>query len=183
MTPLRKLISTGVALIVGVAVTLLALNLPDAVVTPDDRYICRGTQYYALQSVVNSSYVLDVTNGNLQNGAEIQMWTWVGGANQIWFFDGGMVRTLLNGKCLDRMNTTNVTDPNYGHVHLWDCQYWNPNQYWSLNTNNDKPEPKPFQLVHTCGECLMPVTTPGNGGKVKTLPCTKNSTWQTNARS
>src|SRR5579884_1892718 len=118
MTPLRRLLSAVVAVIAAATVTLVALNLPNAIVTPpDDRYICRGTHYYALQATANSSYVLDVKNGYLENGAEIQLWTWVGGANQIWFFDGAMVRTLLNGKCLDRMNVTDVDDPNYGHVH------------------------------------------------------------------
>lgn len=180
MAPFRKLISAGMAVIATVAVTLFALNLPnDPITPPDDRYICRGTQYYAFQSIDNSSYVLDVKDGYLQNGAEIQMWNWVGGANQIWFFEANAVRTLLNGKCLDRMNITDKTDPNYGHVHLWDCQSWNSNQYWSLSTHTEKP----FQLVHACGECLMPIAAPSNGINLKTLPCSQNSNWQVNKRS
>src|SRR5579885_1274267 len=115
MTPPQKILSVVVVCIAAATVTFVALSLQtDPVTVPIDWHICRGTKYYALQYASNTSYVLDLKDGYLPNGAGVQLWPWVGGMNQVWFFDtmsndGNddfegkpiFVRTLLNLKCLD----------------------------------------------------------------------------------
>ena len=182
-------------------------------VPPAQRNICTSSDsnYYSLISSVNTSNVLDVKNGYLPNGAGVQLWNWVGGANQIWFFDpigtfsvpstpkcktdngkgndyglgkscwqigtncnsNGqlvMIRSLLNGKCLD---SNNGTIP-----HMWDCQGWNSNQYWYFLTidsgkvDDDIPPGGNFLIAQgTTGKCLNPLGV-GNGSPQFLVNCT-----------
>lgn len=197
---------------IAILATVFALT-GNGPVPPAQRNICTSpdSQYYSIISTVNTSNVLDVKNGYLPNGAGVQLWNWVGGANQIWFFDpigtfnvptsspkcktdngkgnnygldkycwqwgvncnsNGklvMIRSLLNGKCLDSNNST--------VPHMWDCQSWNTNQYWYFLTigsgdiDDDVPPKNNFLIVQANGQCLNPLGV-NNGSPQFLVNCT-----------
>ena len=87
-------------------------------------YSCNGTgaQDFELQQqgdwfkIVNrgNGKCLDIANNDRNNGAWVNQWQCFGGDNQLWKFDGKMIRSKLNNKCLDEAKD--------GHkLQMWDC--------------------------------------------------------------
>ena len=74
----------------------------------------------------------------LHNGTRVQIWNCNGMSNQLWFWDGAMIRNALDpNKCLDADISSPIHDGT--RVQLWDCRN-QPNQWWSrvLNTGQIK---------------------------------------------
>ncbi|KDR73722.1 hypothetical protein GALMADRAFT_212540 [Galerina marginata CBS 339.88] len=82
---------------------------------------------------------LDVTDGKTSNGVKLQVWTCVDGARNQQFYHWDHVQLIVPedhiswiyqpGKCMD---LTDGVVQDGTKIQLWDCNYQNPNQKWSV---------------------------------------------------
>ncbi|MCB9317240.1 MAG: ricin-type beta-trefoil lectin domain protein [Lewinellaceae bacterium] len=89
----------------------------------------------AIQLGAEQSYCLDLSNGNTNNGANIQLWECgSGNDNQYWVYNG-IYKTFHSkknlDKCIDAANGHNNTTSTV-NIALWDCGYTNDNQKWTV---------------------------------------------------
>jgi hypothetical protein len=77
----------------------------------------------------SSSLCLDVVNQSTANGAEVQIWSCSGNANQDWTYDGSSLR-VYGTKCLD---VTDGATANGTKLQIWDCVTGSANQKWTLS--------------------------------------------------
>ena len=85
-----------------------------------------GTSAGPIHPFATSSLCLDVVNQSTANGAQVQVWSCSGNANQQWTYDGTSLR-VYGTKCLD---VTGGSTTNGTKLQIWDCASGNANQAW-----------------------------------------------------
>lgn len=104
--------------------------------TPDPQVPVQSGQTYRITSVF-SGKSLDVEKHSMENGGNIQQWTFGGGANQKWILtDVGnnlwQLRSVESGLCLD---VAEFSQENGANLQQWSCA-WSNNQSFSIEAQD-----------------------------------------------